>query len=99
MSVSTDLYFPGRYLKGLFPNADPTIILDVLTQCSYTVKEACELLVSRGFKKKDTSLLPPHLKDTSSTFVDTPKPSPKPSPAPSRPKFLSEINNRNSKTI
>ena len=51
-----------RYLKGLFPSVDPMIILDVLTQCSYNVKDACEQLVSSGHTKKDSSLAPPQLK-------------------------------------
>ncbi|XP_018017657.1 BAG family molecular chaperone regulator 3 [Hyalella azteca] len=81
-----------RYLKGMFPNVDPIIILDVLTQCSYNVKEACESLVSRGYVKKELSMVPPQLK---SSVQETPKSSPNPSPLPTRPKFLSEMHNRN----
>ncbi|KAF2365230.1 WW domain [Trinorchestia longiramus] len=83
-----------RYLKGMFPNVDPITILDVLTQCAYNVKDACETLVSKGHAKKELSLLPPQLRQRNIP-QDSPKSTPKPSPVPSRPKFLSEIQNRN----
>lgn len=77
-----------RYLKGIFPKVEPTVILDVLTQCNYNVKDACEKLVLMGHDKKETVLAPPKLKDRPDGKEN--KAIPKPSPGPARPKNLSE---------
>ncbi|XP_042857177.1 uncharacterized protein LOC122243613 isoform X2 [Penaeus japonicus] len=77
-----------RYLKGIFPKVEPTIILDILTQCNYNVKDASEKLVEMGHEKKDISLAPPKLKDRPDGKEN--KAIPKPSPGPPRPKNLSE---------
>ncbi|XP_063865244.1 uncharacterized protein LOC135103124 isoform X4 [Scylla paramamosain] len=77
-----------RYLKGIFPKVEPTIILDVLTQCNYNVKDTCEKLVLLGYDKKDTVLAPPKLKDRPDGKEN--KAVSKPSPGPARPKNLSE---------
>ena len=63
------------------------IILDVLTQADYNVKDACEKLISLGHEKKESILTPPKLKDREEKKEAE---SPKPSPAPTRPKNLSE---------
>ncbi|KAK7069708.1 hypothetical protein SK128_025126 [Halocaridina rubra] len=78
-----------RYLKGIFPKVEPTIILDVLTQCDYNVKDASEKLLSMGHEKKESALAPPKLKDRSENKENQAAP-PKPSPGPARPKNLSE---------
>lgn len=67
---------------------EPTVILDVLTQCNYNVKDACEKLVLMGYDKKETVLAPPKLKDRPDGKEN--KAIPKPSPGPARPKNLSE---------
>ncbi|XP_063865241.1 uncharacterized protein LOC135103124 isoform X2 [Scylla paramamosain] len=77
-----------KYLKGIFPKVEPTIILDVLTQCNYNVKDTCEKLVLLGYDKKDTVLAPPKLKDRPDGKEN--KAVSKPSPGPARPKNLSE---------
>ncbi|XP_050721965.1 uncharacterized protein LOC127001472 isoform X3 [Eriocheir sinensis] len=77
-----------RYLKGIFPKVEPTVILDVLTQCNYNVKDASEKLVLLGHDKKETVLVPPKLKDRPDGKEN--KATPKPSPGPPRPKNLSE---------
>lgn len=77
-----------KYLKGIFPKVEPTIILDILTQCNYNVKDASEKLVEMGHEKKDISLAPPKLKDRPDGKEN--KAIPKPSPGPPRPKNLSE---------
>ncbi|KAG7166015.1 uncharacterized protein LOC121870007 isoform X2 [Homarus americanus] len=77
-----------RYLKGIFPKVDPTVILDVLTQCNYNVKDASEKMILMGHEKKDTILVPPKLKDRPDGKEN--KAAPKPSPGPPRPKNLSE---------
>ena len=75
-----------RYLKGIFAKVEPTVILDVLTQFNYNVKDTCEKLVLLGHDKKETVLAPPKLKDR----PDGKENIPKPSPGPARPKNLSE---------
>ncbi|XP_050721971.1 uncharacterized protein LOC127001472 isoform X9 [Eriocheir sinensis] len=77
-----------KYLKGIFPKVEPTVILDVLTQCNYNVKDASEKLVLLGHDKKETVLVPPKLKDRPDGKEN--KATPKPSPGPPRPKNLSE---------
>ncbi|XP_042227647.1 uncharacterized protein LOC121870007 isoform X3 [Homarus americanus] len=77
-----------KYLKGIFPKVDPTVILDVLTQCNYNVKDASEKMILMGHEKKDTILVPPKLKDRPDGKEN--KAAPKPSPGPPRPKNLSE---------
>lgn len=67
---------------------EPTIILDVLTQCNYSVKDASEKLLLLGYDKKETVLAPPKLKDRPDGKEN--KAAPKPSPGPPRPKNLSE---------
>ncbi|XP_045612659.1 uncharacterized protein [Procambarus clarkii] len=77
-----------RYLKGIFPKVEPTVILDVLTQCNYNVKDASEKMILMGHDMKETVLSPPKLKDRAESKEN--KAPPKPSPGPSRPKNLSE---------
>ncbi|XP_076045971.1 uncharacterized protein LOC143028156 isoform X2 [Oratosquilla oratoria] len=77
-----------RYLKGIFPKVDPTIILDVLTQCNYNVKDASEKLIEMGHEKKETVFSPPKVKDRA--IKEEAKASPKPSPTPVRPQTLTE---------
>ncbi|XP_071515312.1 uncharacterized protein [Panulirus ornatus] len=77
-----------RYMKGIFPKVDPAVILDVLTQCNYNVKDASEKLILLGHEKKETVLSPPKLKDRPDGKEN--KVAPKPSPGPPRPKNLSE---------
>lgn len=78
----------NRYLKGIFPKVEPTVILDVLTQCNYNVKDTSEKLILLGHDKKETVLAPPKLKDRPDGKEN--KDVPKPSPGPPRPKNLSE---------
>ncbi|XP_045612660.1 uncharacterized protein [Procambarus clarkii] len=77
-----------KYLKGIFPKVEPTVILDVLTQCNYNVKDASEKMILMGHDMKETVLSPPKLKDRAESKEN--KAPPKPSPGPSRPKNLSE---------
>lgn len=77
-----------KYMKGIFPKVDPAVILDVLTQCNYNVKDASEKLILLGHEKKETVLSPPKLKDRPDGKEN--KVAPKPSPGPPRPKNLSE---------
>ncbi|XP_063699407.1 uncharacterized protein LOC134830004 isoform X2 [Culicoides brevitarsis] len=42
-----------RYVKGLFPKAEETIILDVLANVDNNVQKASERLVTMGYQKKD----------------------------------------------
>ncbi|XP_069945398.1 uncharacterized protein [Cherax quadricarinatus] len=78
-----------RYLKGIFPKVEPAVILDVLTQCNYSVKDACEKMILLGHEKKETVLSPPRLKERAEGKENKLAP-PKPSPAPPRPKNLGE---------
>ncbi|XP_069945408.1 uncharacterized protein [Cherax quadricarinatus] len=78
-----------KYLKGIFPKVEPAVILDVLTQCNYSVKDACEKMILLGHEKKETVLSPPRLKERAEGKENKLAP-PKPSPAPPRPKNLGE---------
>ncbi|XP_066941988.1 mucin-5AC isoform X1 [Macrobrachium rosenbergii] len=78
-----------RYLKGIFPKVEPTVILDVLTQCNYNVKDTSEKLIAMGHEKKETALAPPKLKDRAEN-KENKAAAPKPSPGPARPKTLTE---------
>lgn len=42
-----------RYVKGLFPKAEETIILDILANCDNNLKNASEQLISMGYQKRD----------------------------------------------
>ncbi|KAK3869486.1 hypothetical protein Pcinc_025206 [Petrolisthes cinctipes] len=79
-----------RYLKGIFPKVEPTVILDILTQCNYNVKDTSEKLTQMGYEKKDTMLVPPKLKDRSEGKENKDVTKPAPSPGPTRPKNLGE---------
>ncbi|XP_059477897.1 uncharacterized protein LOC132198117 isoform X1 [Neocloeon triangulifer] len=43
-----------RYMKGLFPNAEETLLLDVLSNADNNVQKASEKLASMGFEKRDS---------------------------------------------
>ncbi|CAL4111896.1 unnamed protein product, partial [Meganyctiphanes norvegica] len=84
-----------RYLKGIFPKVEPTILLDTLTSCDYSIKEASEKLVSMGFHKKETYLAPPRLKEEDQRKKDEEEKlklalAARASPGPPRPKNLTE---------
>lgn len=79
-----------RYLKGIFPKVEPTVILDILTQCNYNVKDTSEKLTQMGYEKKETMLAPPKLKERSEDKENKDVTKATPSPGPPRPKNLSE---------
>ncbi|XP_059477898.1 uncharacterized protein LOC132198117 isoform X2 [Neocloeon triangulifer] len=43
-----------KYMKGLFPNAEETLLLDVLSNADNNVQKASEKLASMGFEKRDS---------------------------------------------
>ncbi|CAB3374519.1 Hypothetical predicted protein [Cloeon dipterum] len=43
-----------RYMKGLFPAAEETLLLDVLSNADNNVQKASEKLTSMGFEKRDS---------------------------------------------
>ncbi|XP_026331940.1 uncharacterized protein LOC113239236 isoform X3 [Hyposmocoma kahamanoa] len=47
-----------KYLKSIFPKAEETLILDVLTNRDNNVLKASEELLSKGFSKKEPVALP-----------------------------------------
>lgn len=46
-----------RYMKSLFPQAEETIILDVLTSNDNNIQKASDTLKEMGFSKKDSAKL------------------------------------------
>ncbi len=40
-----------KYMKGIFPAADETILLDVLSSCDNNVQKASEKLLRKGFSR------------------------------------------------
>lgn len=42
-----------RYVKGLFPKAEETVILDVLANVDNNVQKAADRLVQMGYQKRD----------------------------------------------
>lgn len=40
-----------KYMKGIFPAADETILLDVLASCENNVQRASEKLMRKGFSR------------------------------------------------
>ncbi|XP_069679129.1 uncharacterized protein [Periplaneta americana] len=48
-----------RYLKSVFPKAEETLLLDILSNSDNNVQKATEKLIAMGFEKRDTP--PPRL--------------------------------------
>ena len=46
--------FPSRYLKNVYPSAEETFLLDLLSGCDNNVQEASERLSELGYAKRDT---------------------------------------------
>ena len=68
-------------MKGIFPKAEETIILDVLASVDNNVQKASEKLLKMGFEKKETAAAP-RLSNRSKNedkreFEPTPPPKPK----------------------
>lgn len=51
-------------MKGIFPKAEETLILDVLANADNNVQKASEKLLSIGYEKKDTSIQKKSIKKT-----------------------------------
>lgn len=43
-------------MKGIFPKAEETLILDLLANADNNIQKASEQLISMGYDRKDTSL-------------------------------------------
>lgn len=54
--------FCSRYLNTIFPKADETLILDVLSNKDNNVQKATEELLRMGFTKKETTITKPAIK-------------------------------------
>ncbi|PSN52977.1 hypothetical protein C0J52_01127 [Blattella germanica] len=50
---------PHSYLKSVFPKAEETLLLDILSNSDNNVQKATEKLIAMGFEKRDTP--PPRL--------------------------------------
>lgn len=59
-------------MKSIFPKADETMILDILSSNDNNIQKASDVLKEMGFEKRDSAKLPRHQQ--------------KPKPEPSKPK-------------
>lgn len=53
MQFLNEFEFFCRYVKGLFPKAEETIILDVLANVDNNVQKASDRLITMGYQKRD----------------------------------------------
>lgn len=71
-----------KYLKSVFPKAEETVLLDILSNSENNVQKASEKLLAMGFEKRDTP--PPRLtqrqKDDEQKAVETQAATPTPPP-------------------
>ncbi len=79
--------FPIRYLKSVFPKAEETYLLDLLSNANNNVSEVTQQLLTDGYQKKDPQPLTPRkslLSPSTQSLISRTEPTKMEIPSPKR---------------